>query len=62
MSVSQSLQTEAAEEAAAEMSAYGLKIMEELIQSKPIISFSLFPLEHHFGKLEAEGQFQVHQL
>lgn len=62
MNISQSLGMEASEEAAAEMSAYGLKMMNELIQSKPIISFSLSPLEHHLGKLEAEGQFQIHQL
>jgi len=60
--ISQSLQMGATEEAAAKMSAYGFRIMNELIQSKPIISFSLSPLEHHLGKMEAEGQFQIHQL
>lgn len=62
MKISQSVRMEAVEETAAEMSAYGLRIMNELIQSKPIISFSLSPMEHRLGKLEAEGQFQMHQL
>jgi hypothetical protein len=62
MNISQSVRTEAPEEAAAEMSAYGLRIMDELIQSKPIIRFSLSPMEHHLGKLEVEGQFQIHQV
>lgn len=60
--ISQSVQMEAVEESVAEMSAYGLRIMNELTQSRPIISFSLSPMEHRFGKLEAEGQFQIHQM
>ncbi len=55
----QSLQEKAPEQASSEMAEFGLRMMNEVIQSKLVISFSLSPLEHHFGKLEAEGKFQV---
>jgi hypothetical protein len=50
---------EGSKEASPDMNAFGLRMMNEVIQSKLIISFSLSPLEHHFGKLEAEGKFEV---
>jgi hypothetical protein len=58
--MTQSLQMEGSKEASPDMNAFGLRMMNEVIQSKLIISFSLSPLEHHFGKLEAEGKFEVH--
>ncbi len=55
----QSLQMEGSNEASPDMAAFGLRMMTEVIESKLVISFALSPLEHHFGKLEAEGKFQV---
>lgn len=36
----------------------GMKIMNALVQSKPIIKFSFSPFKHYFGELTAEGKFQ----
>lgn len=44
-----------------EMGSYGMRLMNEFFSSKPIISFSFSPLEHHYGKIEAEGKFQMQQ-
>lgn len=55
----QSLQMEGSMEASPDMGEFGLRMMNEVIQSNLVINFSFSPLEHHFGKLEVEGQFQV---
>ena len=55
----QSLQMEGSNEASPDMAAFGLRMMTEVIESKLVISFALSPLEHHFGKLEVEGKFDV---
>lgn len=42
-----------------EMGLVGMTLVSHLIGSKPIINLSLSPLEHAFGKVEAEGRFQL---
>jgi hypothetical protein len=55
----QSLQMEGSKEASPDMAEFGLRMMNEVIESKLVVSFALSPLEHHFGKLEVEGKFDV---
>jgi hypothetical protein len=55
----QSFQMEGSKEASPDMAEFGLKMMNEVMESKLVVSFSLSPLEHHFGKLEVEGKFDV---
>jgi hypothetical protein len=41
-----------------QMGMKGLALMGKLMESKPVLSISLSPLEHKLGKIEAEGKFQ----
>lgn len=42
-----------------EMAVKGLVLVSKLIKSKPIIKISLSPLDHYFGKIQAQGEFQL---
>jgi len=41
-----------------QMAMKGQALVGNLMQSKPVISLSLSPLEHKLGRIEAEGKFQ----
>jgi hypothetical protein len=46
------------QEKQAAMTGYGMQLMGELMQSKPIIAFSISPLSHALFKLDASGSFE----
>lgn len=41
-----------------EMAMKGMALVSQLIESKPIIKISLSPLDHYFGVIQAQGEFQ----
>jgi hypothetical protein len=45
-----------------EIAMQGLALVGKFVKTKPIISFSLSPLDHVLGTLEAEGKFQFLQM
>ena len=56
--MSQTLRTSKDPALEQQMATKGLALVGNLIQSKPVISLSLSPLEHKLGRIEAEGKFQ----
>jgi hypothetical protein len=41
-----------------EMAQKGSVLVNKLIESKPIIKISFSPLDHYFGEIQAQGEFQ----